>query len=98
MIYIFDLDGTLCTQDGSKVYEAEPYMDRIIKVNRLFEKGHTIFIDTARGALTGKDHFERTEKQLKEWGLKYTRLRTNTKFFGDWYIDDKALSDKEFFK
>ena len=38
----------------------------------------------------------RTEKQLKEWGLKYTKL-----FFGKprakIYVDDRAINDSDFF-
>lgn len=83
--------------DNHSVYEAEPYRDRITKVNRLYEQGHIIMIDTARGTMTGKDHLEKTEQQLKDWGVKYHILRTGVKFFADKYIDDRGLSDKEFF-
>lgn|SRR3990167_9752688 len=95
--YCFDLDGVLCSNEKD-VYDAVPFVDRINKVNRLYEQGHIILIDTARGTLTGKDHQRRTEEQLKKWGVKYHHLRTGIKFFADRYIDDKALLDKDFFK
>lgn len=100
MTYCFDLDGTLCemAKDGQSVYEVKPHIKRILKVNRLYEQGHTILIDTARGTRTGIEHQDRTAEQLSKWGLKYHILRTNTKFFADKYIDDRGLSDTEFFK
>lgn len=98
-IYIFDLDGTLCTYDPAvDVYHAEPLKDRITRVNRLYEQGHTILIDTARGTMTKKEHQDRTEAQLKEWGVKYHKVRTGVKFYGDKYIDDRGINDKDFFK
>lgn len=97
MIYCFDLDGTLCEwkerHDASK-----PYPERIAKVNKLYEEGHTIIIDTARGSRTGIDYRELTENQLKEWGVKYHELRTGKKTFADIYVDDKGIKDTDFFK
>ena|SRR3990167_2153454 len=97
MIYCFDLDGVLCS-DEKNVYEAKPLLERIKEVNKLYDQGHTILIDTARGTRTGKQHQEMTENQIKKWGIKYTLLRTGMKFFADCYIDDRGLSDKQFFK
>lgn len=104
MIYCFDLDGTLCTKtEGGHYKEAQPYMDRIAKVNELFKQRHTIIIDTARGTLTARDRHERdelwvmTRNQLLEWGVCYTRLRVAEKIYADVYIDDKGISDKDFF-
>lgn len=97
MKYVFDLDGVLCSNEED-VYKAEPYFNRITKVNRLYEQGHKIMIDSARGTITGKDHQEKTEEQLKEWGVKYHYLRTGVKFYGDYYVDDKAIKDYDFFK
>ena len=48
--YVFDLDGTLCETfsnpdgHGMKYFEATPYPDRIEKVNKLWEEGHTIIL------------------------------------------------------
>ena len=52
-IYVVDLDGTLCHTEsnpdghGMKYYEATPYPDRIEKINKLWEEGHTIIIESA---------------------------------------------------
>ena len=64
-----------------------------------FQKaGARILIDSARGSVTGENWHDLTEAQLDRWGVKYHRVRTGVKFFGDRYIDDKAISDEEFFR
>ena len=102
MIYCFDLDSTLCTtvknKHGHKEYKlAEPLLERIKKVNELYDDGHIIKIDTARGAESGIDWTELTKQQLAQWGVKYHLLRLGKKLNADQYIDDKGLSDKQFF-
>jgi len=97
-IYCFDLDNTLCETKGNIYEEAQPYKDRIAFVNDLYSRGHTIIIDTARGCVSGKNWWHFTNEQLKSWGLKYHTLRTGVKWGADFFIDDKALSDKEFFQ
>lgn len=103
MIYCFDLDNTLCTivknKQGHKEYNlAQPMNDRIAVVNKLYDEGHLIKIDTARGAETGIDWTKFTENQLEMWGVKYHLLRVGKKLHANFYIDDKGMSDKEFFK
>jgi histidinol phosphatase-like enzyme len=97
MIYCFDLDGTLCeTMDGD--YEnSKPIYNRIEKVNNLYKEGHYIIIETARGSVTGVNYFDLTKKQLDSWGLIYNELRTGVKKYADFYIDDKGISDIDFF-
>lgn len=102
MIYCFDLDGTLCTivknKQGHKSYEsAQPLKKRINVVNKLYDDGHIIKIDTARGAETGIDWTDITTKQLKKWGVKHHLLRVGKKLHANFYIDDKGLKDKDFF-
>lgn len=97
MTFCFDLDGTLCTNTDGNYESAKPFEDRIRIVNSLFEKGNIIIIDTARGSTTKIDWYEFTEKQLKEWGILYTKLRVGIKPFADFYIDDKSIDDKTFF-
>jgi hypothetical protein len=95
--YCFDLDGTLCTNTEGDYEKALPLGSRISRVNRLFEEGNEITIFTARGSETGIDWYELTETQLKSWGLKYSRLILG-KPFAHQYIDDRAISDTDFFK
>lgn len=95
-IYCFDLDGTLCTINDGKYDKAKPYLDRINKVNELYDSGNHIIIETARGSVSGVNWYKLTNKQLNEWGVKFHKLRTGVKIYADIYIDDKA-SDLKFF-
>ena len=98
MIYCFDLDKTICTQEPDfDLTRAKPIKERVFKVNKLYDEGHTIIIDTARGSNTGIDWCKFTEQQLKNWGIKYHELRVGKKIFADRYIDDRGISDVDFF-
>lgn len=104
MKYVFDLDGTLCTDTKGNYLFAEPIVDRIEKVNSLFDAGHQITIFTARGmsstenniAKAYEKYFSITEYQLKKWKVKYHHLFLG-KPSGDIYIDDKGVSDEDYF-
>lgn len=97
-VYVFDLDGTLCrTKDGNYTISV-PYRKRIKAVNKLFDDGHTIIVDTARGSESGIDWLNFTGRQLEKWGLKFHTLYAGRKPYGHFYVDDKAITDKEFFK
>lgn len=99
MTYCFDLDGTLCTV-AAQYADAEPYSERIAVVNKLFDEGHEIIIDTARAFVfksKQQEYYALTARQLRGWGVKYHHLRVGEKVVADRYIDDKALSDKDFF-
>tara|TARA_Y100000768_G_C23959955_1_gene674775 strand:- start:127 stop:426 length:300 start_codon:yes stop_codon:yes gene_type:complete len=98
MVYCFDLDGTLCNTDGNNYKDSTPKKERIKIVNTLYEDGHTIIIDTARGCVSGKNYFFFTMEQLKSWGVKFHTLRTGVKFGADVFIDDKGIQDQRFFK
>jgi hypothetical protein len=102
MIYVFDLDNTLCglskNPKGGWDYEnAEPFVNRIRKVNQLYEDGHQIIIETARGATDSNYWYLLTTTQLDRWGLKYSQLRVGNKFEADIYVDDKAKQSEDFF-
>lgn len=99
MIYIFDIDGTICTLVKNAEYQkAKPFKERIEKVNELFKNGHTIKLFTARGSSTGIDWTNKTKEQLKDWSVKYHQLIMNKKPHGDIFIDDKAINAEDFFK
>lgn len=97
MIYCFDLDGTLCTNTNGDYNLAQPFQDRISDVRKLYEQGHTILIETARGSTTGIDWTQLTTQQLEEWKCPYHKLRVGIKLHADFYIDDKGINDKSFF-
>lgn len=102
--YVFDLDGTLCTFTNGNYFEALPINYRISQLNELYEKGHYIVIATARGmgssgnnkSVAEEKWLELTKKQLQEWEISYHELHMG-KPAGDIYIDDKGISDKDFF-
>ena len=104
LTYVFDIDGTLCTLSGGVYEDAKPIGYRISKVNKLYNSGHTIVLNTARGMgrtgnnplLAEKLFRELTEKQLDDWGVKYHKLFMG-KPSGDVYIDDKGEKDEDFF-
>lgn len=103
MIFVIDIDGTIC--DTHDDYDQSiPKHDRIQKINQLYDDGHTIKYFTARGMGRYKDsrimahrHFyDLTFNQLKSWGCKFHHLIMG-KPSADIYIDDKGITDNEFF-
>ena len=104
MKYVFDIDGTICTNASPDYGKAEPYKERIFKINELYDEGHTIIFHTARGMgrhnnnspLAVLDFYKLTEGQLEEWNVKYHHLFLG-KPSGDIYVDDKGIKDEEFF-
>ena len=95
--YCFDLDETLCKTFKTDYKKSQPIKERINFVNRLYDKGHTIIIDSARGSGTGTYWTKYTKDQLDRWGLKYHKVRCGTKFAADIYIDDKAFNSEKYF-
>lgn len=98
MIYCFDLDNTLCKTEKNIYENSIPILERIEIVNKLYDDGHTIIIETARGCSSGKNWWYFTTDQLKKWGVRYHTLRTGVKWGADFFIDDRAINDKDFFK
>ncbi len=97
MIIYVDIDETICTTPDSRDYrESKPLMNRIEKVNKLYEEGNTIIYWTARGTLSGIDWREVTEKQFREWGVKYHELILKKPYY-DLFIDDKNINSETFF-
>ena len=47
MTYVFDIDGTICTNSHGEYEKAKPIYDRISKVNQLYDLGNTIIFQTA---------------------------------------------------
>ena len=97
MIYYIDIDGTICDQEIGRPYNlSQPFEERIAHFNDLYEKGHEIHYYTARGAQSGIDYQEDTEKQLASWGVKYTTARVGKPHYDIW-IDDKAQNVDAYF-
>lgn len=97
MKYIVDIDGTICNNTGGNYENAQPYKDRIEKINNLYEAGNYIIYWTARGGNSGINWGSLTRKQLAEWGCKYDELNMKKPAYDLW-IDDKAINSEEYFK
>ena len=102
--YVFDIDGTICTLTDGSYAEAQPFVARIRLINELYEQGHFIVYQTARGMGSSGNDVDQakqkwetlTKSQLVEWNAKHHLLFMG-KPAGDIYVDDKAISDKDFF-
>ena len=97
MIYVVDIDGTICDTPYGNYFSAKPIKERIEKLNKLYDEGNEIIYYTARGSKTRVRWQQLTENQLKEWGVKYHKLVMG-KPYGDHYIDDHNLLLEDFFK
>jgi dTDP-glucose 4,6-dehydratase len=93
--FVIDIDGTICTNTDGAYHSAAPFKEIIDKINGLRSDGHKIVYFTARGSKTGLDWRPLTEQQLATWGAEYDELILG-KPFGDYYIDDKGVTIKDF--
>lgn len=99
MKYIIDIDNTICKEEGP-VINRKPFLDRIKKINELYDDGHIIIFYTARGNKSGRGeayYGPITRAQLDAWGVKYHELYFKP-FDGDIFIDDRSIHPDEFFK
>jgi|YNPNPStandDraft_1061719.scaffolds.fasta_scaffold02511_12 uncharacterized HAD superfamily protein len=92
MIYVFDIDGTICSQESPENYQnAKPIWPMIKRINQLYNAGHIIYFYTSRHMLK--------ERLTKEW-LKKHKVKYHHIFFGkpagDLYIDDRSMKPDEF--
>lgn len=96
-----DIDGTICFYEKPQ-YEknynlAIPNKERIDKINKMYDSGKNIIVYwTARGTLTGINHFSLTYQQLNSWGCKFHELRMGKPYF-DLFIDDRNINSEAFF-
>jgi len=93
--FVFDIDGVIATITPDNDYsQAEPIPETVEVINHLYEQGHTIILNTARGTMTGIDWREVTEDQMARWNVQHHELRLG-KPAGDFYIDDKNATISE---
>lgn len=96
--YRIDIDGTLFETEAEYIEEEHSFHyhvksvnhDVIVKVNKLFEKGHPVIIETGRHW----NQLQNTKKQLDYHGVKYTTIIMG-KVPGN-LIDDCAFKPEEF--
>lgn len=102
--YCFDIDGTICNNTYGEYEKASPIPNRIEVINKLHDAGHHIIYLTARGMGTCDGNiqlayakwYEFTKNQLTSWGCKFHELYLS-KPNADHYIDDKGITDINFF-
>lgn len=94
MVIYIDIDGTICHSPNADYFKSTPIQKKIDKVNKLYEQGNRIVYWSARGAKSGIDWRSWTERQFKNWGVKYHELRLDKPYF-DLFIDDKVLNSKD---
>lgn len=97
MKLVVDIDGTICTNTKGDYQSAEPFMDRIAHLNKLYDEGHEIHYWTARGSNTGIDWTTLTRQQFANWQVKYTTLKLGKPAYDIW-IDDKAMNSEDYFE
>lgn len=97
LIFCFDLDNTICKTQSNNYSQSRPNKKAITIINKLFDNGHYIKINTARYMGRSNDNilrakkrgYKKTYSQLKKWNLKFNKLLI-TKPSADIYIDDKS--------
>ena len=109
MIYVIDLDDTICepNHNGENTHDkyvlAKPIEKTITKINKLYEEGNKIIIHSARRMITHDGDIDKIENDVRviteEWlienNVKYHELIFG-KPYGDFYIDDKGVSLNDF--
>lgn len=104
-VLVFDVDDTISIHTNRDYVNAKPIQPVIDKLNRLHDEGYYIKLFTGRGQASCNGNLdliiERNQKILETWleehHVKYDELIFG-KPLGDWYIDDKGMSVKDFLK
>jgi cytidyltransferase-like protein len=98
MRYCLDIDGTLCYTPNNELgkpdyVNSKPFPFMVQQVNRLYNDGNYIIIQSARGKGSGIDWTDFTKQQLDKWGYKYHELFPMfCKPTADIFIDDKGIN------
>lgn len=99
MRYCFDIDGVICHTEGLDYRAARPDPEVIRRINALYDEGHTIVLQTARGMGTLDGDVPRvydvwydvTLRQMQDFGLRFHQLFMG-KTHADVYVDDKGVA------
>lgn len=102
---VFDLDGTICEiKNNNETYlDVKPINEVIEKIRFLKSQNWFIVISTARHMVTCGGNVDlvkdRIGNQTIDWLLKHNVPYDEIQFgkpYGEYYVDDKALSPQEF--
>jgi ATP-grasp in the biosynthetic pathway with Ter operon len=80
--WVWDIDGTICTETGGNYHLCVPIPGVIDLINEQHARGDEVVLHTARGmkrfnndvAAVYQNLYELTKKQLDEWGVRYDKL------------------------
>ena len=82
MRYVVDIDGTICTPgktEETRYTQALPIQDRIDKINRLYDEGHTVVYLTARGMGRHNNNADKAKEELKFEKERAKAIKSNLK-------------------
>ena len=97
LIIFVDIDETIADSPENRDYtKSKPMKKRIDKINKLYDQGHTIIYNTARGSITKGNWFHTTYQWLVDNGCKFHELRMGKPYY-DLFIDDKHINSEDFF-
>jgi len=86
--YVFDIDGTICSEGPAQERIFASPEGKIIKlVNNLYKQGHFIILYTARSW----DQYKITEHWLKTHKVNYHTLICGKPIYDHW-IDDRCIN------
>ena len=75
MTFLFDIDNTICTTQGTDYVNAKPIPEMVDIIRDLYGAGHTIYFQTGRGFMGGvsktQTMLRHTRRQLDEWGVPH---------------------------
>lgn len=102
---LVDLDDTICSTLDRDFENAKPIKSVISAINKFYNEGFEIIIQTARGQLSCNGNVLEADKKYREqielWliknKVKYHELDFN-KRLAQYYVDDKALTPEKFSK
>ena len=97
---IYDLDGTLCTKrkSGETYKDVQPIQSMVDQLNKFYDEGHTIIINTARNMATQNNDVGKVMQNIGELTLRWLRehnIRYHSIVFGKpygmCYCDDRSV-------
>ena len=98
MTFLFDLDNTICTTQGTEYARATPIPEMVDAIRELHAAGHTIYFFTARGFMGGPTRVQTmlrmTRKQLAAWGVPFDGVYA--KPAAGLIVDDQATNVADF--
>ena len=98
MTFLFDIDNTICTTQGTDYANAKPIPEMVDIIRDLYGAGHTIYFITGRGFMGGPRRWQAvskmTRKQLDEWGVPHHGLYSKPAC--ELFVDDKAVNATDF--